>query len=294
MAICDNLTIKNFRVSELDSYTNIDSDDFILVIESGSLLYSRKTTFASLSNYFFNSGLTGSYTGSFTGSANELSGVFSGSLFGTSSYSNNSTSSSYSMTSSYSDYSDNNLSSSYSLTSSYSITSSFASNTLNVESASHALNADDAISSSYALSASYAVTSAYAESSSDGVPSNGLSGLPGFLSSSSPSTIENYFTDWFTVLHTFGQVPSIVQVTLKCISSDGGFILNDEVDATGLYHEKNENDVYPVTVYRNASEIGVNIADNYDQTRFYLSNKTNGTYTPIDLTKWKFVIRTWK
>jgi hypothetical protein len=294
MAICDNLTIKNFRVSELDSYTNIDNDDFILVIESGSLLYSRKTTFASLSNYFLNSGLTGSYTGSFTGSASELSGVFSGSLFGTSSYSNNSTSSSYSITSSYSGYSDNNLSSSYSLTSSYSITSSFASNTLNVESASHALNADDAISSSYALSASYAVTSTYAESSSDGVPSNGLSGLPGFLSVSSPSTIENYFTSWFTVLHTFGQVPSIVQVTLKCISSDVGFIVNDEVDATGLYHEKNENDVYPVTVYRNVTEIGVNIADNYEQTRFYLSNKTNGNYTQIDLTKWKFVIRTWK
>ena len=293
MAICDNLTIKNFRVSELDSYTNIDNDDFILVIESGSLLYSRKTTFASLSNYFLNSGLTGSYTGSFTGSASELSGVFSGSLFGTSSYSNNSTSASYSVTSSYSDYSDNNLSSSYSLTSSYSITSSFASNTLNVESASHALNSDDTISSSYALSASYSTTSAYAESSADGVPSGGFSSLPGYFDIESPLTIGNYVTDWFEALHNLGETPSILQVTIKCISPDAGFQTDDEIDIHSIKHIGGSGVSTPIISYRNLSYVGVNINNGQDAP-LYVNNKSGGAYASIISTKWKFVIRTWK
>ena len=293
MAICDNLTIKNFRVSELDSYTNIDNTDFILVIESGSLLYSRKTTFATLSDYFLNSGLTGSYTGSFTGSANELSGVFSGSLFGTSSYSNNTTSASYSVTSSYSLSSENSVTSSYSITSSYSVTSSFAEYTSTVESASHALISDDAISSSYALSASYAITSAYAESSADGIPSNGLSGLSGYFTNTSPGTINNYVTDWYQPLHNLGQTPSIVQVTIKCISADVGFAIDDEIDIYSIRHVGGSNESYPIMYYKNNTYVGVNIATGQDSP-LYVINKTSHIYTSIDRTKWKFVIRAWK
>ena len=51
MATCDTLTLKTFRVSQLSSYTNVDNTDYLLVIESGSALYSRKTTVGDFVSY---------------------------------------------------------------------------------------------------------------------------------------------------------------------------------------------------------------------------------------------------
>lgn len=77
------------KVSQLSRYQNIDLTDFLLVIESGSANYSRRSTIADLVNSFrlFS---TGSYSGSFSGSYSGkviskntiASGSFSGSYFG--------------------------------------------------------------------------------------------------------------------------------------------------------------------------------------------------------------------
>ena len=154
MATCSDINLKQFRISELSTYSNLDSGDYLLIIESGSALYSRKTTLSDL----FNAGLSGSYTGSFTGSA-VLEGTFTGSLFGSSSWSTNAISASHAL------QSDNTISASHALRSDVSISASHAlqsdntisaSYALNSTSASHALRSDASISASHALTANTA------------------------------------------------------------------------------------------------------------------------------------------
>lgn len=78
---CNNLNVIPIKVSQLVRYKNIDVDDFLLTIESGSGLYSRKSTFGDLVDALGN--VTGSYTGSFSGSfKGKSSGSFSGSYWG--------------------------------------------------------------------------------------------------------------------------------------------------------------------------------------------------------------------
>jgi len=86
-----------------------------------------------------------------------LSGSFSGSLQGTSSYA---TTASYVISSSYA------ISASYSTTSSYAVSSSYALSSSQATSASYAFSASYAASASYATSASYVVSSSYALSAS--------------------------------------------------------------------------------------------------------------------------------
>lgn len=85
---CNSLNVTPIKVSKLVRYKNIDTNDFILTIESGSALYSRKSTFGDLIGFFRN--VTGSYSGSFSGSYYgkvtskniKASGSLSGSYFG--------------------------------------------------------------------------------------------------------------------------------------------------------------------------------------------------------------------
>lgn len=77
------------KVSQLARYQNIDLNDFLLVIESGSANYSRRSNIADLIKSF-KLFPTGSYSGSFSGSFNgkvlsknvNLSGALSGSYLG--------------------------------------------------------------------------------------------------------------------------------------------------------------------------------------------------------------------
>ena len=86
---CNNVSLTPIKVSQLVRYKNIDSNDFFLTIESGSSLYSRRSTFGDLVDALGT--VTGSYSGSFTGSFNgvksKISGSFSGSFYGTSIFS---------------------------------------------------------------------------------------------------------------------------------------------------------------------------------------------------------------
>ena len=138
---------------------------------------------------------------------NYISGSFTGSLLGTSSYAltasnaNNTVSSSYSLTSSYtftalsSSYAfttsnaNNALSSSYTLSSSYALTSSYS---FNSNSASYANNSNNSI---YAITASYALTTSGSGGggggSGAGFPFSGSAVITGSLSVSQTITLNN-------------------------------------------------------------------------------------------------------
>jgi len=140
---------------------------------------------------------------------NYISGSFTGSLLGTSSYAltasnaNNTVSSSYSLTSSYtftalsSSYAfttsnaNNALSSSYTLSSSYALTSSYS---FNSNSASYANNSNNSNNSIYAITASYALTtsgSGGGGGSGAGFPFSGSAVITGSLNVSQTITLNN-------------------------------------------------------------------------------------------------------
>ena len=140
---------------------------------------------------------------------NYISGSFTGSLLGTSSYAltasnaNNTVSSSYSLTSSYtftaltSSYAltasnvNNALSSSYTLSSSYALTSSYS---FNSNSASYANESNNSNNSIYAITASYALTtsgSGGGGGSGAGFPFSGSAVITGSLNVSQTITLNN-------------------------------------------------------------------------------------------------------
>jgi hypothetical protein len=141
---------------------------------------------------------------------NYISGSFTGSLLGTSSYAltasnaNNTVSSSYSLTSSYtftalsSSYAftasnaNNALSSSYTLSSSYALTSSYS---FNSNSASYANESNNSNNSIYAITASYALTTSGSGGggggSGAGFPFSGSAVITGSLNVSQTITLNN-------------------------------------------------------------------------------------------------------
>jgi hypothetical protein len=78
---CNNVRVTPIKVSQLVRYSNLDGGDILLTVESGSLLWSRRSTVNDLKVSMGK--LTGSYSGSFTGSfVGVSSGSFSGSYWG--------------------------------------------------------------------------------------------------------------------------------------------------------------------------------------------------------------------
>jgi hypothetical protein len=78
---CNNVRVTPIKVSQLVRYSNLDGGDILLTVESGSLLWSRRSTVNDLKVSMGK--LTGSYSGSFTGSfKGKSSGSFSGSYWG--------------------------------------------------------------------------------------------------------------------------------------------------------------------------------------------------------------------
>ena len=119
MSTCNTLNVNQYKVSQLSSYSTPVAEDFLLVIQSGSNLYSRKTSIGEL--FTSGSGITASYAVSASRSITSL--ISTQSSFATSaSYAK--TASYTSLTSSYA------LSSSHALTSSYSFTSSYVKNAI--------------------------------------------------------------------------------------------------------------------------------------------------------------------
>lgn len=69
------------KITQLSRYSNITGNDILLVVQSGSILYSKQTSISDVVEFFNKT--SGSYSGSFTGSfKGEANGYFSGSLYG--------------------------------------------------------------------------------------------------------------------------------------------------------------------------------------------------------------------
>ncbi len=121
------MSITSIKISQLDSITNLNGDDFFPINQSSSIKTYR-TTLTQLQNLFSTGSFSGSLKGVFTGSS---SGSFTGTIIGTGTSpqfvgtSSWAISSSISVSSSYSNFSN---SSSYALTSSKSVTASYALN----------------------------------------------------------------------------------------------------------------------------------------------------------------------
>ena len=197
--------MSDIKFSQLTVANNITASDFIAIVRSGSASgpngsppnnyivqaqyftaswsqNSISSSVAKTASYFNISGLTdlilqGNLEVVGTATINKATG----SLFGTSSWSNKSltasfvdsnaisgtvTSASYAVSSSYALSSSNSLSSSYALSSSNSLSSSYALSSSNSLSSSYAVSSSYALSSSNSLSSSYALTSSFTPSSS--------------------------------------------------------------------------------------------------------------------------------
>ena len=141
--------------------------------------------------------------------------------------------------------------------------------------------------------ASYAVSSSYA---STGGFTNGLGGLDSSLykTSTSLSTLNNYFGQSYNVAHGFTSVPSLVRATLICtsVTVTNGYSINDEISVEQLYDDTGRaDDERPITtVWTDNVNVGVSFSS---WQNVYLQTKSGGL-AATDPTSWKVKLRVWK
>lgn len=101
-------------------------------------------------------------------------------------------------------------------------------------------------------------------------------------------TIDNAAETIKSFTHGLGAVPSRIEVTLVCTSTDNGYAVDDEVNAVGVRSAASNNSI--VLLWRNSTTIGVL----FGNTALEMITKTGaGTYASIDETKWKVRVRAW-
>lgn len=101
-------------------------------------------------------------------------------------------------------------------------------------------------------------------------------------------TVDNAAETIKSFTHGLGAVPSRVEVTLVCTSTDNGYAVDDEVNAVGVRSSASNNTI--VILWRNSTTIGVL----FGNTALEMITKTGaGTYASIDETKWKVRVRAW-
>lgn len=150
-------------------------------------------------------------------------------------------------------------------------TSSFA------VSASRALSSSYAISSSYGLSGSYAVSASYSSRQDLGINSQ-----------VSPNPIASYKGSNYNFSHGLGGTPKYWKAVLLCITDDttagySQYVTNDEIDATAVWREDNDNEMTAITTWANTTLLGAS----FFNTSYEVNNKNTGGISDIDPTKWK-------
>ena len=222
---------------------------------------------------------------------NYISGSFTGSLLGTSSYAltasnaNNTVSSSYSLTSSYtftalsSSYAfttsnaNNALSSSYTLSSSYALTSSYS---FNSNSASYANNSNNSI---YAITASYALTTSGSSGgggSGAGFPFSGSAVITGSLNVSQTITLNNtVISASGNTLYLNGNPISVLQFAYFSASISSS-------TETGILHVR--NDLLQGKSLLNGNIYISNLSSGSSMTMNVYNSNTNGLFQTETLT----------
>lgn len=121
---------------------------------------------------------------------------------------------------------------------------------------------------------------------------NGLSGFPNAsFKSSTDSNNLSYYTGGkvFTYTHGFGVVPSLVRVVLLCNSTDGSFLLNQELDITGCY---NQNAKPLVSVVSNGSNVRVSFLAFTDA--YVYNPSTIPVALSLNKSNWQIKTYVWK
>jgi hypothetical protein len=311
-SLCNTLNIQTLKMSSLSSYTNIDGTDIFMIIESGSALYSRKTTAADVASYVINSGLSGSYTGSFSGSG-VLHGTFSGSTYGTSSHAvtashalsaSHATSASHALnttTASYSLTTAEIVSASYATTSSYALSSGLLSASYAVT-ASYATSANTSPSSSYAITSSYALSASYAENgfNGDGIGNFGT-GIAKYDTSTDNLSVL-LIAGTHTVAHELTTTPSLIHVSLICTTTSVGYSVDDEVELGAvIYNDFPQRTTYPASsISSDATNVVVTFhggITGLNPSFLYMINKSSRGFVQMgvgELINWNVKIRAWK
>jgi hypothetical protein len=224
---------------------------------------------------------------------NYISGSFTGSLLGTSSYAltasnaNNTVSSSYSLTSSYtftalsSSYAftasnaNNALSSSYTLSSSYALTSSYS---FNSNSASYANESNNSNNSIYAITASYALTTSGSGGggSGAGFPFSGSAVITGSLNVSQTITLNNtVISASGNTLYLNGNPISVLQFAYFSASISSS-------TETGILHVR--NDLLQGKSLLNGNIYISNLSSGSSMTMNVYNSNTNGLFQTETLT----------
>ncbi len=207
-----------------DGYVFTDSEHLILGSISSSV-DSKITLFAGGVNEALHSKLIllannrHVLTGSLTVSESITAQSFTGSLFGTSSWANNSISSSYSLSTLSSSYSFNSISASYSFN------STSASNSINSTSASYALNSTSASYSLSALSSSYSVNTTSASyalnSTSASYSLSGLSSSYAFNATSASYSLNSLSSSFATSASAFRETDPVFTSVSRSFATTG-------------------------------------------------------------------------
>jgi hypothetical protein len=83
-----------------------------------------------------------------------------------------------------------------------------------------------------------------------------------------------------TIPHSLGAIPKMVRVVLKCLSTEGGWAVNDEVDIANSYYDTGASIVPNITVGSDATNITVLI--NQTATKKLRNKTTAAVFTPTD------------
>jgi trimeric autotransporter adhesin len=260
---CNTLNVEYIKISTLNDYNSFKDNDLIYIIQSGSgnLKYSRQSNLADFKTYMSTGSFSGIFSGDVTGTSS-YSISSSHALFAdqseSSSFSLNSTSASYSNKSTTSDsstsasYSNTSTTSDSSTSASYSNTSTISDSSISASYSETSSYTETVETSSYSFSSSYANKASFSNSIAPGFPYITTDTLDNILTpASSQNAVYRYD-------HGLGTVPSLVQVKLYVSSTwttHTSFVQGDELDTNVLMVGNSTFDNTPIWVKYDASSI---------------------------------------
>lgn len=99
---------------------------------------------------------------------------------------------------------------------------------------------------------------------------------------------EQVIATTLSIAHSLGVVPSNTQVVLRCIVTDLGYAIDDELDFTSISLNTGGNT--PATVWCNSTNIGIATSS----TDWETYTKTGGASTALTNTSWRVILRAWE
>ena len=124
------------------------------------------------------------------------------------------------------------------------------------------------------------------------VNQGGFSSYPAasFYTFTDASTLSSYTSGGkITFNHTFTTVPTLVRVVLKCVSTDGLFSTNQELDISSCYNNNNKPICSVLSTVSNSYVLIPTFSTITAYSNFSIPAATN-----LTLSNWSFKINVWK